>query len=138
MRILVVDLQSATPVYVQIQDQIRARVGDGSLPPGTPLPPVRQLAADLRLNPNTVAKAYLLLEREGILRTLRRRGTFVADGGPGNARLAADRRFDDALEHTLEEASRLGLRPSDVLDAVRRRLQRGKHGAKPQRPGGRR
>ena len=78
--VLTVDASSETPIYVQIMDQIRARVRDGALLAGTPLPSVRQLAGDLEVNPNTVAKAYALLEHEGVLLTRSRRGVFVAEG----------------------------------------------------------
>ena len=79
MRILEIDTRSAVPIYAQIMDQIRALVRERELVPGDPLPSVRQLAGDLEINPNTVARSYGLLAREGILETARRRGTLIAD-----------------------------------------------------------
>lgn len=122
MTLLTLDARSATPIYVQIMDQIRARVRDGVLQPGASLPAVRQLAADLELNPNTVAKAYALLEREGVLRTRSRRGVFVADGGPARAADAADRRLEGAIDRVIEEGRSLGLTRSEILAAMARRL----------------
>jgi DNA-binding transcriptional regulator YhcF (GntR family) len=65
------------PVYEQIVRQIHHGVKSGALTPGTPLPTVRQLAGDLRLNRNTVARAYKMLEDQGVILTAGRKGTFV-------------------------------------------------------------
>lgn len=80
---LQIDDLSPTPVYEQIVLQIRGAIAGGALALGAPLPPIRQLALDLEVNPATVAKAYQMLERDGIIRTAGRRGTFVhADAAP--------------------------------------------------------
>jgi len=121
---LVVDTRSAVPLYVQILDQIRGRAGDGALPPGTPLPSVRQLASDLSINPNTVAKAYMFLEREGIIHTVRRRGTFVSDMARTKAREIADQRLGEALDRVLQEAAAFGMDQKQLLDAMKQRLRR--------------
>ncbi|MFH1144214.1 MAG: GntR family transcriptional regulator [Candidatus Eisenbacteria bacterium] len=123
MRYLVVDTRSQVPLYEQILDQIRSRVRTGELVPRTPLPSVRQLAADLAVNPNTVAKAYMLLEREGIIQTVARRGVFVAGAAPARAHDWEDRRFAESLEKVLEDAKRLGLDRRQLLAAVNRRLR---------------
>lgn len=68
---------SPEPVYEQIVRQIHDGVKDGALAPGTPLPTVRQLATDLMLNRNTVARAYKMLEDQGVIQTAGRKGTFV-------------------------------------------------------------
>jgi GntR family transcriptional regulator len=70
---------SPEPVYEQIVRQIQDRVATGELKPGTPLPTVRQLAGDLQLNRNTVARAYKQLEDRGVILTAGRKGTFVRD-----------------------------------------------------------
>ena len=72
-----INVSSPEPVYEQIVRQIHDGVKAGALAPGTPLPTVRQLAADLRLNRNTVARAYKLLEDQGVILTAGRKGTFV-------------------------------------------------------------
>lgn len=122
---LSVDTRSPTPVYVQIVDQVRDRVRSGGLPAGSPLPAVRQLASDLGVNPNTVAKAYSLLEREGVLQTVSRRGTFVAEAAPQRAALALDRRVEDAVHRVLAEAAAAGIERQELLAALRRELEEG-------------
>ncbi len=77
---IAVQIDSPEPVYEQIVRQIRDGVTGGELAPGAPLPPVRQLATDLVLNRNTVARAYKMLEEQGVIQTAGRKGTFVRDG----------------------------------------------------------
>lgn len=122
---MVIDTRKDTPVYVQIMDQVRARVRDGELEPGSPLPSVRQLAAELELNPNTVAKAYSLLEREGIIRTRRRRGTFVAASALESAAEALERRLDRVVGRLIEETAHLGVETGELIRALKRRLDAG-------------
>ena len=74
---IVIQINSPEPVYEQIVRQIHDGVRSGQLAPETPLPPVRQLAGDLGLNRNTVARAYKLLEEQGVIQTARRKGKFV-------------------------------------------------------------
>ena len=77
---IAVQIDSPEPVYEQIVRQIRDGVSSGELAAGVPLPPVRQLATDLVLNRNTVARAYKMLEEQGVIQTAGRKGTFVRDG----------------------------------------------------------
>jgi GntR family transcriptional regulator len=88
---ITVDTANARPVYEQIVLRIEQAIVSGELAPGKPLPPIRQLANDLELNPNTVARAYQQLERNHIVATAGRRGTFVDP---------------DALEHLVEKTYR--------------------------------
>ena len=94
--VIAVDPRIETPPYQQIFEQVRAAIERGSLTPGTPLPTVRQLAGDLGVAPNTVARAYADLQDAGWLVSEGRRGTRVASKTP-----AADRR---ARSHALAEA----------------------------------
>lgn len=75
-----INVEAPEPVYEQIVRQIQEGVSSGALEAGTPLPPVRQLANDLVLNRNTVARAYKLLEDQGVIQTAGRKGTFVRSG----------------------------------------------------------
>ena len=77
-----IDANDRTPIYAQLERGIRVAIATGRLRPGDQLPTVRQLAVDLRVNANTVAKVYLTLEREGVLVTRRGVGTFIADSVP--------------------------------------------------------
>jgi GntR family transcriptional regulator len=74
---------SGVPVYLQLEAQVKQAVGARALRTGDALPSVRKLAAELRINPNTVAHAYQILERDGVTRSVPGGGTFVADGLPG-------------------------------------------------------
>jgi GntR family transcriptional regulator len=74
---IVIHATDPEPVYEQIVRQVQQAVKAGRLAPGTPLPPVRQLAGDLSLNRNTVARAYRILEDQGVILTAGRKGTFV-------------------------------------------------------------
>lgn len=78
-----INADAPEPVYEQIVRQIHGGVLSGALPVGTPLPPVRQLASDLVLNRNTVARAYKMLEDQGVIQTAGRKGTFVGADAPG-------------------------------------------------------
>lgn len=124
MLTLSIDTRSAIPIYEQIIAQIRAAILAGELAAGADLPPVRQLAAELEVNPNTVAKAYLLLERDGVIHTVRRRGCFVADGAAAHLRRDSDRQMEAALDRVLTESARLGIRGEDLLAALKQRLAR--------------
>lgn len=76
---LIINPESGTPLYLQIMEQIRHAIALGVFAPGTPIPTIRELALQLRLNPNTVAKAIKELEREGLLITRVGKGSFVSE-----------------------------------------------------------
>ena len=82
---ITIDVNDARPVYEQIVVQIEHGVRSGALPPGTRLPPIRQLAEDLEINQNTVAKAFQILEASRIVRTLGRRGDSASCNPPTTA-----------------------------------------------------
>ena len=94
--LLLLDPESPFPPYSQIVLQVRGHIAGGRLPPGDQLPSVRQLARDLRLAPNTVARAYTELEREGWVVTSVRRGVTVAPKTPVPA--------DELRRHAMREA----------------------------------
>ena len=105
------------PIYVQIMDEVRRALVVGTLRSEDPLPSVRQLAADLRLNPNTVAQAYRELEREGVVYVRRGQGTFVAEqASPGQERGALAR---DVAARALLDAHRHGLGAEELVEAIR-------------------
>ncbi len=116
---LQVKTSSPVPAYEQIRSQIQALVTSGTLPHGTRLPPIRQLAGDLGLAINTVARAYHELELAGIVAARRRHGTVVI--GP----VALDRTqrkqvVTQAAEAYVREAQQHGIGLDDALAAVRR------------------
>jgi len=113
-----IEASSPVPIYAQVVAQVRAAIAAGELRAGDALPSVRQMAAELRVNPNTVAQAYRELEHEGLTYVQRGQGTFVAEVGP--ERLAGERtQVARALvERMLHEAFRLGLTPAEMRDTV--------------------
>jgi GntR family transcriptional regulator len=98
----------STPIYQQVVDGIKEAVARGILVPGERIPTVREMAAGLSLNPNTIAKAYQKLEQEGIIATMRSRGTFVADRSSADLNVAR-KKLTDMVEKVLIEAYHLGL-----------------------------
>jgi GntR family transcriptional regulator len=106
------------PIYVQIMDEVRRALVVGTLRAEDPLPSVRQLAADLRLNPNTVAQAYRELEREGVVYVRRGQGTFVTErASPKDERGALAR---DVAARALLDAHRHGIGVDELIEAIRR------------------
>jgi GntR family transcriptional regulator len=74
-----VDFKTGKPVYLQLVDQVRYAAASGALRPGEPLPSIRPLAEELRLNRNTIAKAYAELESQGVIETIPGKGCFLAE-----------------------------------------------------------
>ena len=112
---LTLDPASGVPPYEQVRESIRTQVESGALEPGFRLPPVRSLAVDLDLAPNTVARAYKELEALGVVETRGRAGTFVAGTGVG-------RSLREAASAYATTVRSLGLTDDEALDAVRRAL----------------
>jgi GntR family transcriptional regulator len=112
-----IDTADARPIYVQIMDEIRRALVLGTLQAEDPLPSVRQMSADLRVNPNTVAQAYRELERDGVVYVRRGQGTFVAavsvDGSQRRALARA------VAERALIDAHRNGLGAEELVQAIR-------------------
>ena len=113
-----VDPADATPLHAQLERGIRVAIATGTLRPGDKLPTVRQLAVDLRINANTVAKVYAYLERTGAVETRRGVGTFVADGNGNRQQEARDAALRGLALKTLADAARLGFSAADVLEQI--------------------
>jgi GntR family transcriptional regulator len=118
-----VDTSSRLPIYQQLAQQIREAIARGELEPEAGLPSVRQLSRDLVVNPNTVARAYTELEREGLLVSRPGRGIFVAQPRNDLTRAARDRRLTEAIDRWLTEAVHLGYSADEVLALVARRVR---------------
>jgi GntR family transcriptional regulator len=126
-----IDLESSVPIYVQIVEQIRHLVATDRLQPGEKLLTIRQLAVDLRVDPNTVAHAYNLLHNEGVISTQRGRGTFVAQR-PDDARLARMRqeKLQAIMNNALLEALSLGYPADEIREAFEEELARWQRNSK--------
>lgn len=123
--VLTVDSRSGVPIYLQIVDQVKRSVALGVLQGGEQLPTVKQLALDLTVNPNTVARAYRDLERDNVIETAPGRGSFVrGDGAIDSARSAAVDVARDALSIALREAKAVGLARGEVRELVDESLDR--------------
>lgn len=113
--VLTVDPRSGVPIYLQVIEQIKRSVAIGVLGAGEQLPTVKQLALDLTINPNTVAKAYRELERDGVIETSPGRGSFVKSNGVAEStKAAATDVARDALQAAVREAKSVGLSADDV------------------------
>lgn len=127
-------MKDPMPIYAQLERAIRLAIATGQLDVGDRLPTVRQLAVELRINANTVAKVYAELEREGVLQTRRGVGTFVAvlqDQATGDTQRA--RHLTTLGDRFLAEARTLGFTAREALESLRRRLHEGRdnHGSLP-------
>ncbi len=117
-----IDPSRATPIYAQIVEQIMALVASRALRPGDQLPSVRELASTLRLNRNTAAKAYQLLESEKVIETRQGQGCFVAASGPRWSREERVRRLEKVIDRVLVEADHLEISYDEVHSIVRKRM----------------
>lgn len=112
--IFTVDPRSGVPIYLQLIEQVKRSVALGVLAPGEQLPTVKQLALDLTINANTVARAYRDLERDTVIETAPGRGSFVrADGAAKQVAVAGDVAAD-AVAQAVREAKSLGLPAAGV------------------------
>lgn len=118
-----VNPSSGLPLYLQIQAQVKNAVAAGALKPGDALPSVRKLAAGLGINPNTVARAYLDMDREGMIRTVPGGGTFVADGNPGLLKTERVRRLRPLIRQVAVEGKQLRLTAQEIVALVQEELE---------------
>ncbi|WP_410607758.1 GntR family transcriptional regulator [Amycolatopsis sp. lyj-109] len=114
------DSDSPVPPYEQVRSGLATRINDRSLAVGTKLPTVRQLAADLGIAPNTVARAYRELEEAGLIETRGRAGSFVAAAGDQTRR-----RAQQAAAEYAKTTRKLGLADAEALSIVRAALDEG-------------
>ena len=118
MSLVAIDPRDVTPIYAQVERGLRAAIATGRLRPGDQLPTVRQLAVDLQINANTVARVYLELERAGVLETRRGVGSFVAATARARPPAERDRRLDAFLTRVLADAASAGFTLDDLVDAL--------------------
>jgi GntR family transcriptional regulator len=132
---LKLDFRSGSPIYIQIMEQIRQLVASGELQPGDQLPTVRQLATDLRINWNTVARAYKLLDEAGLISTQQGRGTYVWDKPSEAVTLKLRQEALQGLTRRyLAEAIRLGCTPGEVAATFTEKFNAWNAGDPPEDP----
>jgi GntR family transcriptional regulator len=114
-----IDFRTGAPIYIQIIEQVQQMVASGELKPGDQLPTVRQLATDLRVNFNTVARAYRVLDEAGLISTQQGRGTYIWE--PPSDQITSQLRNESLAglaQHFVQEALRLGFSAPEILQTV--------------------
>ena len=122
--LLQIDFRSGLPIYTQIVNQVQAQVVSGILKPGDQLPTVRALAEELRVNFNTIARAYRILDEGRIISTQQGRGTYITEIPPPNVSEKLRRETLEALtQRYISEAMRLEFSKSEVRQMVSDQLK---------------
>jgi GntR family transcriptional regulator len=121
-----IDTNDGTPIYLQIIDQIKRSVALGRLKPEDALPSVRQLALDLTINPNTVARAYLELEHEGVIYKRQGQGTYVSAEALESSRRERYKTVAALFEKAIVEALNFGMSAPEITEAYRQSMRRHK------------
>ncbi len=119
-----IDPANGLPIYLQIIHQVKTAIAMGRLQPEESLPSVRQLAINLAVNPNTIARAYLDLEHEGVIYKRPGQGTFVSQQEVEMSKKECMKIFHDHLEKSLVEGINLGLEAEEMTRAFEQQLER--------------
>jgi GntR family transcriptional regulator len=121
---ILIDPASGLPIYLQIINQIKYSIAMEAIKTGEQLPSVRELANQLRVNPNTVAKAYTELEREGIVFTKRGEGTFVSDAGVSISEEEKEKIIAEMLNRTLVQAYHFNLSANKIQHILNKEIEK--------------
>jgi GntR family transcriptional regulator len=132
---IIINVADGVPIYRQIINQVKYLVASGLLQPGEELPPIRTLALQLKVTPNTIVKAYDELEHSGVVHKRRGAGTYVSEGPPLLAHRERRRIIEQRIDALLAEAHQLNFTTDDVLRMLRERRAAMKSGTKPARVG---
>jgi GntR family transcriptional regulator len=116
-----ISTNDGVPIYQQIVNQVKYLVACGRLAPGEELPPIRVLAEQLLVNPNTIARAYMELERDGIVTKRHGSGTYVSDAGSPLARKERIKILSERADALLAEAHHLNVDLESVIDLLKQR-----------------
>lgn len=119
-----VDLQSAKPVYQQLIDQVKFAIASGKLRPGDRIPPIRDVAAEIRVNRNTVAKVYSELEREGLIYSRAGQGSFVSDRGSDLSNKVRREQLTQRIDEILAQARLYEFSREAISELIARRMDK--------------
>lgn len=119
-----VNASNGTPIFEQIARQVTFAIADGRLPAGDCVPSIRQMAEDLAVNPNTVAKAYRDLQNDGVLKSIRGTGLAVSDGAVKLCRAARKEAVRSRLQDVLDELRLLEVDAEEVRTIVEREVKK--------------
>ena len=113
---ITIDYQSKLPLYEQIAERFQALILRGALPPGSQMPSVRSLAVELSIHPNTIQKAFALLEQQGYIYPVRGRGNYVSD----TAKLAENKKHSllEEIRQLLRQGKELGITRSEYITVL--------------------
>ena len=117
------NFKSGKPVYLQVVDQVKAAAASGALRVGEPLPSIRPLAEELRINRNTVAKAYAELEGQGVIETVPGRGCFLKENNSPFRKDIRLKMVAEEIDAAIVQAHHLRVENEDFLDLVKERLE---------------
>ena len=117
-----INYKSGKPVYVQVVDQVKAASASGALKPGEALPCIRPLAEELRVNRNTIAKAYSELENMGVIETIPGKGCFLKQNNSPLRKDVRRKMHIEEIDQAIVQAHHLQVSGDEFLEAVRQRL----------------
>jgi len=118
---ITINMADGVPIYRQIVNQIKYLIASGLLQPDEELPPIRTLALQLKVTPNTIVKAYGELEISGVIHKRRGAGTYVSEGRQQMARRERQRIIEQRIDALLAEAHQLNFTAEEILQMVRER-----------------
>ena len=120
--LILISFKSGTPIYLQIVEQVKAAASSGALQPGEALPSIRPLAEELRVNRNTVAKAYSELENQGVIETLPGRGCFLKENHSGLRKEVRRKLLIEEVDRAIVQAHHLQVPRAEFLELIQERL----------------
>jgi GntR family transcriptional regulator len=118
-----INFKSGLPVYLQLVDQVKAAAASGALHTGEPLPSIRPLAEQLRVNRNTIAKAYAELEAQGVIETLPGKGCFLTNNNSPLKKDARRKLLIDQIDQVIVQAHHLQVPRGEFIELVRDRFE---------------
>jgi GntR family transcriptional regulator len=118
-----ISIGDGVPIYLQIANQVKYLAASGRLASGDEIPPIRVLAHQLLVNPNTVARAYLELERAGVVTKRHGAGTYISDAGSPLARKERLKILSQRVDALLAEARHMEVAPEDLIKLIKERHQ---------------
>ena len=120
LKVIPIDFRAGSPIYIQIVEQIRQQVASGELKPDDQLPTVRQLASELRVNFNTIARAYRILDEAGLISTQQGRGTYILEGTtPEVSRSIKEQSLQEMASTFLVETKQLGFSLEEIVQEMK-------------------
>lgn len=114
---IVLDCQDRRPLYEQVEEKLRHLILNGALQPGSRMPSVRQLAMELSINPNTIQRAYMQLEQEGLIYPVKGKGNFISD--VGEIRRISLNSYKTELKVLVEKGKNIGIREDELMSVIR-------------------